>query len=125
MRFICNKLQILLTLLFRIDMKKTFNITHPKIKLARLFEGVKHDVKKYVKRERNKQLPAGVDFWDFDCKYGVTEAESDIVHLTELNKHIDEAEKLGLTSFYIEIIVKEGFRSVKPLGEDDEDFDEE
>ena len=80
---------------------------------------------KYVKRERNKQLPAGVDFWDFDCKYGVTEAESDIVHLTELNKHIDEAEKLGLTSFYIEIIVKEGFRSVKSIGEDDEDFDEE
>jgi hypothetical protein len=125
MRFICNKLQILLTLLFRIVMKKTFNITHPKIKIARLFEGVKHDVKKYVKRERNKQLPAGVDFWDFDCKYGITEAESAVVHLTELNKHIDEAEKLGLTSFYIEIIVKEGFRSVKSIEEDDEDFDEE
>jgi hypothetical protein len=124
MHFICNKLQILLTL-FRIVMKKTFNITHPKIKIARLFEGVKHDVKKYVKRERNKQLPAGVDFWDFDCKYGITEAESAVVHLTELNKHIDEAEKLGLTSFYIEIIVKEGFRSVKSIEEDDEDFDEE
>ena len=46
-------------------------------------------------------------------------------HLTALNKHIDEAEKLGLTSFYIEIIVKEGFRSVKSIEEDDEDFDEE
>lgn len=125
MRFICNKLQILITLLFRIVMKKTFNITHPKIKLARLFEGVKHDVKKYLKRERNKKLPAGVDFWDFDCKYGITEAESEVVHLTALNKHIDEAEKLGLTSFYIEIIVKEGFRSVKSIEEDDEDFDEE
>ncbi len=125
MRFICNKLQILLTLLFRIVMKKTFNITHPKIKLARLFEGVKHDVKKYVKRERNKQLPAGVDFWDFDCKYGITEAESEVVHLTAINKHIDEAEKLGLTSFYIEIMVKEGFRSVKSIEEEDEDFDEE
>jgi len=125
MRFICNKLQILLTLLFRIVMKKTFNITHPKIKLARLFEGVKHDVKKYVKRERNKQLPAGVDFWDFDCKYGITEAESEVVHLTAINKHIDEAEKLGLTSFYIEIMVKEGFRSVKSIEEDDEGFDEE
>ena len=82
-------------------MKKTFNITHPKIKLARLFEGVKHDVKKYVKRERNKQLPAGVDFWDFDCKYGITEAESEVVHLTAMNKHIDEAEKLGFTKILI------------------------
>ncbi|MBA6253499.1 MAG: hypothetical protein ACI9O3_001011 [Colwellia sp.] len=104
-------------------MKKTFNITHPKIKVARLFEGVKHDVKKYIKRERNKKLPAGVDFWDFDSKYGITEADAEVVHLSALNKHIDEAEKLGLTSFYVEIVVKEGFRSVKPLG-DDEDFDE-
>lgn len=126
MRFICNKLQILLTLLLRIVMKKTFNITHPKIKVARLFEGVKHDVKKYVKRERNKKLPAGVDFWDFDCKYGLSEAESEIVHLSAMNKHIDEAEKAGLTSFYIEIMVKEGFRAVKVLDDEDEDdFDEE
>jgi len=106
-------------------MKKTFNISHPKIKIARLFEGVKHDVKKYVKRERNKQLPAGVDFWDFDCKYGNTEAEAKVVHLSEINKHIDEAEKLGLTSFYIELLVKEGFRSVKPIDDDFDDFDEE
>ena len=106
-------------------MKKTFNITHPKIKVARLFEGVKSDVKKYVKRERNKQLPAGVDFWDFDCKYGNTEAEAEVVHLSALNKHIDEAEKLALSSFYVEIIVKEGFRSVKPIGDDFDDFDEE
>ncbi len=125
MRFICNKLQIILTLLPRIVMKKTFNITHPKIKVARLFEGVKHDVKKYVKRERNKKLPAGVDFWDFDCKYGLTEAESEVVHLSAINKHIDEAEKAGLTSFYVEIMVKEGFRAVKALDEDEDDFDEE
>jgi len=106
-------------------MKKTFNISHPKIKVARLFEGVKHDVKKYIKRERNKKLPAGVDFWDFDCKYGNTEAEAEVVHMSAINKHIDEAEKLELTSFYLEIIVKEGFRSVKPLDEDFDDFDEE
>ena len=37
--------------------------------------------------------------------------------------NIDEAEKAGLTSFYVEIIVKEGFRAVKALDEDD--FDEE
>ena len=106
-------------------MKKTFNISHPKIKVARLFEGAKHDVKKYIKRERNKQLPAGVDFWDFDCKYGNTEAEAEVVHMSAINKHIDEAEKLELSSFYLEIIVKEGFRSVKPIDDDFDDFDEE
>ena len=51
-------------------MRKTFQLSHPKIKLARLVEAINHDVKKYIKRERNKQLPEDVDFWDFDCKYG-------------------------------------------------------
>jgi hypothetical protein len=111
-------------------MKKTFELTHPKIKAARMVDTVKHDVKKYVKRERKKSLPAGVDFWDFDCQFGNTESEKEVVHLSGINKKIDDAVNLGLTSFYIEIIVKEGFRSVKPLDDgeelDDEDgFDED
>ena len=40
-------------------MKKTFKLTHPKINIARLVEGVKGDVKKYLKRERKKKLPEG------------------------------------------------------------------
>ena len=28
-------------------MKKTFELTHPKIKVARMVESVKHEVKKY------------------------------------------------------------------------------
>ena len=53
-------------------MKKTFVMTHPKIKVARLLEAAKHDVKKYIKREQKKELPENVDYWDFDCKYGHT-----------------------------------------------------
>ncbi|MFT5755831.1 MAG: restriction endonuclease Mrr [Alteromonadaceae bacterium] len=105
-------------------MKKTFELTHPKIKAARMVDTVKHEVKKYVKRERKKSLPAGVDFWDFDCQFGNTESEKEVVHLSGINQKIDDAVKLELTSFYIEIIVKEGFRSVKPLA-DDEDLDDE
>lgn len=87
-------------------MKKTFNISHPKIKTARLFEGVKHELKKYIRRERNKKLPADADYWDFDCKYGNTEAEAVSVHLSQINKMVDGAEKEGLTSFYVEIIAR-------------------
>ena len=50
-------------------MKKTFKIAHPKIKVARMFEAIKYEVKKYLKRERRKSLPEGVDYWDFDCRY--------------------------------------------------------
>ncbi len=94
-------------------MKKTIALTHPKIQLDRLVDSIKHDVKKYLKRERNKKLPADVDYWDFDCKYGITESDAKVIHLTEINKHIDQAAKSGLPSFYLEIIVKHGHRQTK------------
>ena len=99
-------------------MKKTYKLTHPKIKLARLIDSVKHDVKKYLKRERNKKLPQGVDFWDFDCKYGVTEDEAVVIHVSAINKHIDEAEKNELESFYLEIMAAPGYRTKKDKSED-------
>ncbi|MEH6473844.1 MAG: DUF6172 family protein [Halopseudomonas sp.] len=95
-------------------MKKTFVLTHPKTKVARLFESAKHDVKKYLRRERNKALPEGADYWDFDCKYGHTEKEARVIHLSEINKCIDEVEQLGLESFYLEILAKPGHRTEEP-----------
>ena len=91
-------------------MKKTFELVHPKIKLARRIDAVKHEVKKHVKRERNKTLPEDVDFWDFDCKFGNTAQEAKVVHLSEISKLIDQAHTQDLTSFYIEILVKNGYR---------------
>ncbi|MFT5707565.1 MAG: hypothetical protein ACI9ES_001860 [Oceanospirillaceae bacterium] len=91
-------------------MKKTIALTHPKLKLARLVDSIKHDVKKYIKRERNKQLPADVDYWDFACKYGADEAQAQTVHLSEVSKSIDQAASTGLESFYLEIIAIHGIR---------------
>lgn len=96
-------------------MKKTFKIEHPKIKVARLFESVKSDIRKYIKRERRRELPKGEDFWDFDCKFGATEAEAKECHLAEISGCIDEAEKEQLTSFYVEILVKAARRTKKPV----------
>ncbi len=94
-------------------MRKTFQLTHPKIKLPRLVEAIKYEVKKYIKRERNKKLPEEVDFWDFDCKYGPTAEEAKEIHLSEINKCIDNAEAQQLASFYLEILVKPGHRMKK------------
>jgi len=98
-------------------MKKTYKLTHPKIKLARLIDAAKHDVKKYLRRERNKKLPEGVDYLDFDCKYGVTEKEAKVIHLSAINKSIDAAEKANLESFYLEIIAAPGYRTKKEESE--------
>ncbi len=98
-------------------MRKTFKLTHKKIKLPRLVEAIKHEVKKYIKRERRKKLPPKVDFWDFDCRFGVDEASSEVIHLSAINKSISEAESKQLESFYLEILVKPGYRSKKPKEE--------
>ena len=105
-------------------MKKTFELTHPKIKLERRVEAVKHEVKKYLKRERKKVLPAGVDFWDFDCQFGNTQEDAKPVALADINKRIDQTQVEGLTSFYIEVIAKEGIRTFTPRDEDDSDLDD-
>ena len=95
-------------------MKKTFKMTHPKIKVPRLVEAIKYEVKKYIRRERRKTLPLDVDFWDFDCRFGVDEASSEVIHLSAINKSISHAESKQLESFYLEILVKPGYRSKKP-----------
>lgn len=102
-------------------MKKTFSLQHEKIKAPRLVDATKHELKKYLKRERNKQLPDGVDYWDFDCKFGNTEQDAEEVHVSTLNKHIDNKIAEGITSFYVEIIAKHGFRTVKIHEEDEQD----
>ena len=91
-------------------MKKTFSLSHPRIKAERLVDSLKNEVKKYIKRERNKSLPEDVDYWDFDCKYGHSEAQAQEIHLSKINKCIDEAAGLGLESFYLEVLVKPGYR---------------
>lgn len=87
-------------------MKKTFSLKHDKIKRPRLVESIKNELKKYIKRERNKSLPENYDYWDFDCKYGNTNNDAQNIHLSELNTYIDKAEQLNLESFYLEILVK-------------------
>ena len=100
-------------------MRKTFSLTHEKIKTPRLVDSIKHELKKYLKRERNKTLPEGVDFWDFDCKYGHSNESAETVHVSALNKSVDDAVQNELASFYIEILVKPGYRTAKPLDEEE------
>jgi hypothetical protein len=94
-------------------MKKTFELTHPKIQYARRVDSVKNEIRKYIKRERKKTLPEDIDFWDFDCKFGDTEAEAKIIHLSEIDACINTATAKELTSFYVEILAKPGHRLKK------------
>ncbi|MCD4655845.1 DUF6172 family protein [bacterium] len=91
-------------------MRKTFKLTHPKIKVDRLVESARCDIRKYLKRERKKKLPEGTDFWDFDCRFGSSEEEAKVISVAEISKYIGEAEKQKLESFYMEILAKPSHR---------------
>lgn len=106
-------------------MKKNFKLSHPKLELPRLVDSIKHEVKKYIKRERRKKLPEGADFLDFDCKFGPDEASAEVIHVSSINKNISKAEADKLESFYLEIIAKPGIRTKKPKEEQEEKPKEE
>ncbi len=96
-------------------MKKTFKLIDSKIKVPRLVDAIRHEVKKYIKRERKKTLPENVVSWDFDCRFGVDETTSEVIHVSDINKYISQAESKQLEFFYLEILAKPGHRSKNPI----------
>ncbi len=94
-------------------MKKTFPLTAPNHQPPRVIEQIKSDVRKYLKRERKKPLPEGVDFWDFNCKVGLGEAAPETRHVEEITAAIDQAAAAGCASVYIEILAKPAHRKAR------------
>ncbi|MEI6053040.1 MAG: DUF6172 family protein [Opitutaceae bacterium] len=84
-------------------MKKTFSLSAPDREPQRVIDAIKHDVRKYVKRERRKTLPEGTDFWDFACKLGASSSEATAKPLNEINSTIDALAASGATEIYLEI----------------------
>ncbi len=97
-------------------MKKTFQLAVEGKNPDRLLEAVKNEIRKYVKRERRRDLPEGVDFWDFDCKFGPSQEAAQAVHFATLTSHIDAIAQAGGPQFYIEILAKHGVRVARPEG---------
>ena len=87
-------------------MKKTFKLEHPKIKVPRVVDSVKHDIKKYLKKERKNTLPAGAKYWGFDCKLGASEETAIEVQLPSLTKSIDALVEKNSMTIYVEITAK-------------------
>lgn len=97
-------------------MRKTFPLTDPRHEPPRVVAAIKNDVRKYLKRERGKKLPAGADYWDFDCKVGKSEPGS-TVHVGDLTKAIDEAAEQGWSNVFIQILARPATRKPKPSDE--------
>ena len=95
-------------------MKKTFNLNIEGKNRDRVLEATKHEIRKYVKRQRRVPLPEDVDFWDFDCKFGASADMAVDVHFATITALIDAVAAEGGDAFYLELLAKEGRRTAKP-----------
>ncbi len=104
-------------------MKKIFKLTDEKKHEDRVLEAVKNDIRKYVKREKKKNLPnKATMYWDFDCKIGATADDAKVVEYEALIKALDEVKATGTTECYVEVMAK---AVDKPLKESPEEAEEE
>jgi len=94
-------------------MKKNYPLQADGKHPDRVLEAVKHDIRKYFKRERGRALPKGVDFWDFDCKVGLTADSAEMVRVGAVIEAVDAAAKTSAASVYVEILSKHGMRVLK------------
>jgi hypothetical protein len=94
--------------------KKIFKLTDPKKHEDRVLEAVKHDIRKYVKREKKKDLPdKATMYWDFDCKIGTTADDAKVVAYEEIIKALDAVKADGAKECYVEILAKAVDKPVK------------
>ena len=95
-------------------MKKTYPLRAEGKHPDRVLEAVKHDIRKYFRRERNRPVPASADFWDFDCKVGADAASAETVRVGAVIEAVDAAARTGAASVYVEILSKQGIRVPAP-----------
>jgi hypothetical protein len=94
-------------------MKKNFPLHVEGKNPDRVLDAVKHDIRKYFKRERSRDVPKGADFWDFDCKVGLNADTAEVVRVGAVIEAVDAAARSGATSVYVEILSKHGLRVLK------------
>lgn len=91
-------------------MKKTFALRPEGKNAERVLDAVKHELRKYMKRERRRDLPEGAHFWDFDCKLGADQASAEVVHPNALTTQLDALAKSGAEQAYVELLAKPAAR---------------
>jgi len=96
-------------------MNKSYKLIEEKRDKDRVVESIKHEIRKYIKREKNKPLPEDVDFWKLECKISKDSDKLAFVEFQNLIRTIDilvleEAEILN-----IEILSFEGIKKPKEI----------
>lgn len=101
-------------------MRKNFRLDTEGKNRDRLLDAVKHEIRKYIKRERRRELPEGMDFWGLDCRFGLTQESAQPVHEAELIGALDAAAREGANAFYVEVLARPAKRNPRaaPVAQD-------
>ena len=91
-------------------MKKTFPLKAAGKDDARVRDQIRHEVNKYVRRERQKEVPEGFDLWAFNCKVGASQAGAETKPLKEIGGAIDHLAQAGAIEVYLEVLAAPGLR---------------
>ncbi len=84
-------------------MKKTFPLQAAGKDDARVRDKVRHEVNKYVRRCRRKEVPEGFAQWEFACKVGASADAAESKPLKDVASAIDTVAEAGSTVVYLEI----------------------
>ena len=95
-------------------MKKIFHLQVENKNSDRLVDAIKHEIRKYIKRERTKKTPEGFHFWDFECKFGETSESAQAIHQADLSEEVDKAHSAKWSECYVEIIAVPAKKPVAP-----------
>ena len=96
-------------------MRKTFQLRPEGKHPDRHLEAVKHEIRKYIQREKRRELPEEMDYWHFDCRFGSDADSAQAIHFAEITPSIDAVVKAEGAQFYIEILARADKRG--PRGE--------
>lgn len=94
-------------------MKKVFQLTSEKKTPERQLDAIRHEIKKYMARQRKKAVPEGFETWNFDCAIGATPEQTTVIQAHEIAQHIDRLVVDSQTSFYLEIIARAAHKPQK------------
>ncbi len=99
-------------------MKKIFKLQEENKNPERQLDAIKHEVRKYLKRERKKKLPEDAVFWDFDCRFGESSESAQSLPASEIITALDKAHEAVWDTCYVEIVAKAAMKKNTPESEE-------
>ncbi len=85
-------------------MRKTFPLHLPDRKDSWVMSSILVTLHKYVKRERRKEFPEGMDWWEFRCRIGANEESAQSCELADMPAAIEAIAQAEHPEVYAEII---------------------